>query len=63
MRSNQHYKRSFVIQFLSEANAFEGRVEHVASGDSAQFATADELIAFLARVLDEQKDLNPPREG
>ena len=30
---------------------FAGRVEHVATGRSARFASADELAAFVARVL------------
>jgi hypothetical protein len=48
-------QRAFVIQFRPEADVkqgrFEGRVEHVASGQAAHFHSLDELLAFLARVL------------
>jgi hypothetical protein len=47
--------RAFVVQFRyqsPEASLFwEGRVEHLASGHVGRFHSAEELLAFLARVL------------
>ena len=47
--------RAFVVQFRAEtdveADRFEGRVEHVASGRVAHFQSLDELLAFMVRVL------------
>jgi hypothetical protein len=33
----------------------EGRVEHVVSGQAMQFHTLAELLAFMARVLRQQR--------
>jgi hypothetical protein len=48
-------QQAFVVQFRSEtdveAGRFEGRVEHVASGQAAHFKSLDELLAFMVRVL------------
>lgn len=47
--------RAFVVQFRtaegdgSEASA--GRVEHLVSGQATRFASVEELLAFIARVL------------
>jgi len=50
-------RRAFVIQLRSETDVkqgrFEGRVEHVASGQAAHFHSLDDLLAFLAQVLTE----------
>ena len=47
--------RAFVVQFRAGAAAsparWEGRVEHVVSGEAAAFRTADELHLFVGRVL------------
>ena len=54
MRNSGHHARAFVLQVDPAADAvdrFEGRVEHVASGRSARFASPDEFLAFVARVL------------
>ena len=54
MTVSQH-TGAFVIRFETQADMnterFEGRVEHVASGQLAHFYTRDELTAFLERVL------------
>lgn len=36
-----------------EAGRFDGRVEHVASNQTADFHSTEELLAFLARVQKE----------
>ena len=50
------YKGAFVIQFRPEtdikAGRFGGRVEHVASSKATKFHSLDELLAFMASVLD-----------
>lgn len=44
---------TFVIQLRSNSNVergrLRGRVEHVMSGQSVQFANLDSLLAFMAR--------------
>jgi hypothetical protein len=56
--------RAFVVQFhaqLSEAPpAYEGRVEHLVSGQVARFHSLEELLTFMIRVLtdvQQQSDL------
>jgi hypothetical protein len=48
-------ERAFVVQFRSQAEAggelFVGRAEHIASGAVERFASAQALIAFIAKVL------------
>ncbi len=48
-------QRAFVVQFRTvtkgELAPFEGRVEHMPSGQAARFASPKELTAFLQRVL------------
>ena len=48
-------QRAFVVQFVAEPAAqqgsFEGRVEHVMSGQAQRFHTQDELLTFMERVL------------
>ena len=50
---------AFVVQFRTETDVTRGRiagwVEHVVSGQATQFASLEELWAFLAHVLTEQK--------
>jgi hypothetical protein len=48
-------RRAFVIQFLARTPAtperFEGRVEHVGSGEATHFASPRELVDFVSRLL------------
>ena len=48
-------KAAFVIQVREstdvEAGRLEGKIEHIASYQSARFHSVDELLAFVARVL------------
>jgi len=48
-------RRAFVVQFRMETDVergrFEGRVEHVVSGQATPFHSLEELLAFFARVL------------
>jgi len=52
--------RAFVIQFRNQpADApllWEGRVEHLTSGQVLRFHTPEELLAFLTRVLTEVQE-------
>ena len=54
--------RAFVVQFRSQSTAtalsWEGRVEHLSSGQVMRFHSPEELLAFLACVLTEV--LEPP---
>lgn len=47
--------RAFVIQFGSETapaqNLFDGRVEHINSGQVVHFQSLPELLAFVKQVL------------
>jgi hypothetical protein len=47
--------RAFVVHFRVNSDVAQGRlagrVEHVVSGQSAHFASVEELLAFIARVL------------
>ena len=47
--------RAFVVQFYADTNIEEGllrgRTEHVVSGQAAHFASVEELLAFISRVL------------
>ena len=49
--------RAFVVQFRAQpaesALAWEGRVEHLSSGQVLRFHTPEELLTFLARILTE----------
>ena len=46
---------AFVVQFRVETDLAQGRctgrVEHVVSGQATHFASLEELVAFLTRVL------------
>jgi hypothetical protein len=48
-------QRAFVVQLAATAEVasgrLEGRVEHVVSGQAMQFASLEDLLAFMARVL------------
>ena len=47
--------RAFGVQFRVEADVererFEGRVEHMVSGQSSRFHSLNELLAFIVGVL------------
>ena len=55
--------RAFVVQFRAETaveqGRFVGRVEHVVTGQATQFASLEELLAFMGRVLTTVR--SPPR--
>ena len=55
--------RAFVVQFREETDVeqgrFVGRVEHVVTGQATQFASLEELLAFMGRVLTTVR--SPPR--
>lgn len=52
--------RAFVVQFQAqsagESPCCQGRVEHLASGQAARFASQGELWAFISRTLTELQD-------
>ena len=47
--------RAFVVQFRAQPCGaplgWEGRVEHVVSGQATHFHSLEELLAFIRRVL------------
>ena len=47
--------RAFVVQFRAQPTGtsppYEGRVEHVVSGQATHFHSLEELLAFISRVL------------
>jgi hypothetical protein len=57
--------RAFVVQFRAQPPeaplAWDGRVEHVVSGQVASFHSPEELLAFLCRVLTDVH--TPPPTG
>ena len=56
--------RAFLVQFrtqLTGASLYEGRVEHVVSGQVARFHSLEELLMFMLRVLtDVQEQSDAP---
>jgi hypothetical protein len=48
-------QRSFVVQFRADTGAqpavYDGRIEHVTSGQAALFFSPEELLAFITQVL------------
>jgi hypothetical protein len=58
--------RAFVVQFRAntvvEQGYLTGRVEHVVSGQAADFQSLETLLAFIARVLRAERErLSNPR--
>jgi hypothetical protein len=55
--------RAFVVQFRSppagEPARYDGRVEHLVSGQVARFHSLEELLAFMIRML---SDVAAPSE-
>ena len=58
-KNEWRHQSAFVIRFRPEteitAGRFEGRVEHVATYEATQFHSLEELLAFIARLLEEAK--------
>jgi hypothetical protein len=57
--------RVFVVQFRAqptrESSAYDGRVEHLVSGQLARFHSLEELLTFMVSVLaDVQAQLDSP---
>jgi hypothetical protein len=55
--------RAFLVQFRihsTAASPYEGRVEHVVSGQATRFHSLDELLAFMIRVLAEVQAQSEP---
>jgi hypothetical protein len=52
--NDYHHAGAFVVQFRTatdfECDRVQGRVEHVASGQTAHFESARELLETLARL-------------
>ena len=48
-------QRAFVVQFREHvdptANIWEGRVEHISSGQFTTFAEREEILAFIEKIL------------
>ena len=48
-------QRAFLVQVHAEAEVAQGRlagrVEHMVSGQATHFASSEQLLAFIARVL------------
>ena len=57
MLNGWQHRGSFVIKFSPDTNPeegrFVGRVEHVASGKTTRFESADALVNFLNDVLNQ----------
>jgi hypothetical protein len=57
--------RAFVVQLRAQPPgaplAWDGRVEHVVSGQMTHFHVLEELLAFMRRVLTEVSE--PPGAG
>ena len=51
--------RAFVVQFrvspTGAPSCWEGRVEHVVSGQAVHFHSLEDLLAFMARVLRQRR--------
>ncbi len=58
--------RAFVVQFRAQTDATQlhcaGRVEHVVSGQATHFASWEQLIKFIERVLTTVRD-KPPQSA
>ena len=56
--------RAFVVQFRPPSPegspTYDGRVEHLVSGQEARFHSLEELLAFMIRVL---TNLRPPLDA
>lgn len=56
--------RAFVVQFRDgpdpSSSIWQGRVEHVASGQSATFTSREDLLAFLVARMTAQPETGEP---
>ena len=56
--------RAFVVQFRAQATeaspSYDGRVEHLVSGQVARFHSLEELLAFMIRVLTDVQQASGP---
>ena len=57
--------RVFVVQFRAQPTgaprSYDGRVEHLVSGQVARFHSLEELLAFMIRMLtDVEEQADPP---
>jgi hypothetical protein len=57
--------RVFVVQFRAQpteaSSSYDGRVEHLTSGQVARFHSLEELVGFMVSVLaDVQAQSDPP---
>jgi hypothetical protein len=52
--------RVFVVQFRAQptgaSSSYDGRVEHIVSGQVARFHSLEELLAFMIRMLTEVEE-------
>jgi hypothetical protein len=59
MMKDWKYKGAFLIQFRPETDfetgVCQGRVEHVTSYKAMRFRSLEELLAFVAQVLTEER--------
>ena len=55
--------RAFVMQLTPDtalvAGRFQGRVEHIETGQAHRFASLDDLMAFIAGVLEPNEPERP----
>ena len=60
-------QHAFVVQFRAgtqvETGQLRGRVEHIVSRQATTFESLEELLAFMARVLQEGQDASTGSEG
>ncbi|MGH8072389.1 MAG: hypothetical protein ACRERE_45575 [Candidatus Entotheonellia bacterium] len=52
--------RAFVVQFRAHSTgalpSWEGRVEHLVTGQVTRFHSLEELVAFMSRVLTDAQE-------
>jgi hypothetical protein len=57
--------RAFVVQFRAHStdasSTYEGRVEHLVSGQVARFHSLEELLTFMIRVLTDVQEQSDAR--
>jgi hypothetical protein len=66
MGSSRPSGRAFVVEYNGEADVrgghVTGRVEHIASGRRQRFASEQEMLQFVAHVLDEKGETKQQTE-
>jgi hypothetical protein len=67
MGSSRPSGRAFVVEYNGEVDVrggqVTGRVEHIASGRRQRFASDQEMLQFVARVLGEEGETTHQAEG